>query len=78
MTRKNIQSFIDKMKENQDGTISGGFGSLRGGGFRPLSTNTSCTNTGSACSGNNTRLCQNELTCSGNNNLDCSNTGTCS
>ncbi|KAA2238624.1 hypothetical protein F0L74_20585 [Chitinophaga agrisoli] len=80
MIRKNIQSFINKLQEHQDGTMSGGFGALRGGASSVLfSTNTSgCTNSGTSCSGSNSPVCTNTVSCSGSNSLHCSNQGVCS
>ena len=78
--KKSIQSFMKKLEANGDGTISGGFGSLRGG-MSPkqlLSTNNfGCTNAGD-CKGTNSGGCTNGGSCSGTNspsdsctNLNC-------
>ncbi|KAA2238622.1 hypothetical protein F0L74_20575 [Chitinophaga agrisoli] len=65
--KKDILSFLEKLKENKDGTISGGFGSIRGGFTlsRFGTNNNNCINTGT-CSGSNSGGCTNG-TCSGSN-----------
>lgn len=77
--KKSIQSFLIKLKENNDGTVSGGFGSVRGGfNLNLLRTNSPCENSGT-CSGTNVAGCTNSGQCSGSTNkeVSCHNTGTC-
>ena len=76
--KKSIQSLISKLKENADGTVSGGFMSIRGG-MNPsllLTTNSPCDNS-KTCSGTNDGGCSNTGNCSGttNRNGTCTNSG---
>ncbi|KAA2238625.1 hypothetical protein F0L74_20590 [Chitinophaga agrisoli] len=77
--KNNVNSFMKKLKENPDGTISGGFGAIRGGfSLNPFTVNEACDNS-KTCSGTNTGGCTNCGTCSGttNSGTQCNNTGTC-
>ncbi|KAA2238623.1 hypothetical protein F0L74_20580 [Chitinophaga agrisoli] len=78
MTKRNIQSFLNKMKENQDGTISGGFGAIRGGNMSVLDLGKNFTCENGTCSGTNETGCVNSGTCSGStNNTSCTNLSSC-
>ena len=76
--KKTIQELIEKLQQNVDGTMNGGFASIRGG----TNSVTTCNNTG-ICSGDNTTSCKNSGDCSGGTNSatgehgTCSNTGSC-
>lgn len=73
--KRNIQSIMNRLQENVDGTISGGFGSIRGG-FSNSGVINNCTNDDS-CTGNNSQ-CTNQLKCDNTTNYDgCSNQKTC-
>ncbi|KAA2238626.1 hypothetical protein F0L74_20595 [Chitinophaga agrisoli] len=73
--RKNIESLMSRLTANKDGTISGGFGSIRGG-FNPFASPTD----NAECCGTNSNGCVNSGDCSGSTNkvIKCSNTGNCS
>ncbi len=78
MTKRNIDAFIHKMKANQDGTISGGFGAIRGGNMPVLDLGKNGTCDNNTCSGTNEQNCTNSGTCSGaTNNFGCTNLVTC-
>lgn len=66
--KKNIKSFMQSLEEKNDGILTGGFGSIKGGfsGItRLLSTNPDgCTNDGATCSGTNSGGCTNTHDCS--------------
>ncbi len=77
--KKDVLSLLDKLRENKDGTISGGFGSIRGGfTLSAFGTNNGQCNNPSFCSGSNSGGCTNG-SCSGSNSPAelCSNTGIC-
>lgn len=64
--KKKIRILSAKMsilEEKKDGTLEGGFASIRGGYGSLLSTNTGCSNTTDCSHSTNT--------------MDCTNTGTC-
>lgn len=76
--KKNIKSFMQSLRENKDGLLSGGFGSIKGGfsGITALlSTNYSCEN--ETCSGTNNTGCSNTVDCSkSTNKQNCTNNAT--
>ncbi len=89
--KKSIKTLIQKLKENPEGKIEGGFIGIKGGAalkFMDKSTNAPnpmiCTNTtgcsnSTACEGSNqTEACTNSGDCSdADNTYTCTNSGRC-
>jgi hypothetical protein len=77
--KKNLKDFIKKITGDSNGTLQGGFGSIRGGIESILSTNVdSCTNK-SRCTGTNSNVCVNEFVCEDttNGSTNCTNKFVC-
>lgn len=67
-TLKDLAEKMDTLQEKNDGTLEGGFGSVKGGTRSPLQVESASTNDG----------CTNSLDCSTSTNKNsCSNTGIC-
>jgi|GEM_PF-2429457 len=61
--KKTLTSLVNKMKVNQDQTISGGFGKIKGGTALYVAQNDGeCTNS-TRCDGTNTHTCTNSGDC---------------
>lgn len=63
---KGIKILVEKLLQDQDGKLSGGFATVKGG-FRELTTTVnslSCTNSSSSCS-TNPPQCMNTVACAG-------------
>ncbi len=73
--KKSIQKLVFQLQSENDGKLSGGFGSIKGGmSLLKISTNQQCTNSG-LCTGTNTIDCTNSSGCGdGTNSKVCSNT----
>lgn len=73
-TQKSIKSFMQDLKEDKEGILSGGFASLKGGfsPWGPLSNTGNCNNAG-ICTDTNSGECTNSQTCKGTNSGDCTN-----
>ncbi len=72
--KKSIQKLVFQLQSENDGKLSGGFGSIKGGmSLLLLSTNPSCTNR-RGCDGTNTGVCTNLSTsCADATNYTCTN-----
>jgi|GEM_PF-5284986 len=74
--KKNLETFVKKVKQNHDGSLAGGFGSVKGGHsslYYPTNdkcNNTDCHNTNSGCT--------NSWQCSStSNSAGCTNSWSC-
>lgn len=76
--KKSIQALLNKMEQNPDGTLKGGFASIKGGVFYRVQTNGG--DGVSSCSGTNdtTGGCINKVSCSTTTNKGtCTNSNIC-
>jgi hypothetical protein len=77
--KKNLRNLVTRLSEDPEGTMQGGFGSIRGGRESVFSTNSAETCTNSRCTGTNENICTNEVDCTGatNKSTKCSNKSYC-
>lgn len=80
--KRSLRRFVENLRQSNDGTLNGGFGSVRGGFSTQIiaPNGSNCSNSAGTCTGTNELNCSNSGTadCTGTSNIqDCSNTGIC-